>query len=461
MSDNRRKHIFVLVVSVIASFFIFSSAFCINSEEDTAPISLAIKDIVLTAFSNNKDILIQEDEVKISQALIMGSRSKFLPSVDINAGYTHNDKVFMESPTTGYKNQNQAGISATQAIYTGGANYANFKQAQINFTTQNETLRLRKLNVEFEAKRLYYGLLLAYETERITEELVNQAKAHAEDVSNKLKEGTATKFDLLQSNTQVSLLIPELIKSQNAIEITMAELDKLLGFNVRRQINPLDRLDYSPLDIKEDEFLKIAYLNRPEMILKSLGIDTSKWEIKAAKSGWLPQVNASFGYDYISNDLGDMFNRVHNNWNAGVAVSLNIFDGFSTLAKVREAKSKYAQAVLSKSNIADQTAVDIRRGCLDMHRAYQIIVATKDNVEQAREALRLSIANYDNGEGTNLDVLDAQTSLGQIQKNLYNAIYDYLMAEAYLYKTMGVSIFPELSGQAQGWLMEAKNEKTK
>jgi outer membrane protein TolC len=41
--------------------------------------------------------------------------------------------------------------------------------------------------------------------------------------------------------------------------------------------------------------------------------------------------------------------------------------------------------------------------------------------------------------GTNLDVLDAQVSLSQIQLNLANGIYDYLMAEAYLRRSLGES----------------------
>jgi outer membrane protein TolC len=40
--------------------------------------------------------------------------------------------------------------------------------------------------------------------------------------------------------------------------------------------------------------------------------------------------------------------------------------------------------------------------------------------------------------GTNLDVLDAQVSLSQVEKDLYGGIYDYLMAKASLDMTMGV-----------------------
>ncbi len=51
--------------------------------------------------------------------------------------------------------------------------------------------------------------------------------------------------------------------------------------------------------------------------------------------------------------------------------------------------------------------------------------------------MEISEVSYDNGEGTNLDILDAQVSLSQIEQDYCNAIYDYLMAQAFLDKTMG------------------------
>jgi outer membrane protein TolC len=40
-------------------------------------------------------------------------------------------------------------------------------------------------------------------------------------------------------------------------------------------------------------------------------------------------------------------------------------------------------------------------------------------------------------------VLDSQVSLSQIEKNLVEAVYDYVMAEAALYRTMGQQYVPD------------------
>jgi outer membrane protein len=419
------------------------------------PRTLSISDAITIAYANNKQIQIQEKEIRAARANILGAVSNILPKLNVNGSYTYNDTVlgipsdFLQSSKkdlgvfTGYKNDHMLAFSATESAFNGGADIANVKKSQVNLKIQEETLRARKLDVEFEAKRLYYGLLLAYDTERIAQDLVDQAEAHYGDVKDKFDQGTTSRFDLLQSAVSVSLHIPELVKAQKSIELVMAELNKLLSIPVYNPVRLRGHLVYSPISIREGEFLKEAYVNRPEMILKSLGIDMQKWSIEMARAGRRPQVSADLDLYYRGDRVGDMFNSRHDNWFTGVTVSIPVFDGFSTKAKVDEAKARYAQAGLEKENVADQTTVDIRRACLDLKQAEAIIVSQRDSVIQAEEALRISETRYDNGVGTNLDVLDSMVSLSQVEKNLASGIYDYIMAKAYLYKSMGKSVITE------------------
>ncbi len=446
------------VVAISLSLLLLnkSTGFCEEEKNEALTLS-SLKEAVQIAYKKNKDIQIQEYSLKVASADILGAKSEFLPKVDFNAGYTHNGSTFTLSNSntsnskkdigvfTGYKNNNNMGVNVSETIYNGGANIAGLRQAQLALKEQNETLRAIKLNVELEAKRLYYGFLLAYETKRIAEDLVAQAESHYEEVNNNFKQGTASRFDVLQSKVQVSLLEPQLINAQNAIDLIMAEMNKLLGQEVGDKIMIKDRLIYDPFEIKEGAFLKEAYLNEPEMILKALGIDISKWVIKYARAGWLPQIETNAEYLYQSNNLGNMFNNRHNNWNIGFAVRLAIFDGFSTKAKVDSARAKYMQAVIGKENLADQVAVDVRQACLDLTQAAAIIKSQEDNLQDAKEALQISYVRFNNGVGINLDVMDAQVSLANVQKNLAEGTYDYIMAKARLDRIMGRSFTEEAS----------------
>lgn len=430
---------------VIFIFLIFAApyGFC----EEIGPLSL--QDSILIAYKNNKAIQIQEKEVVAAKANILDAQSVFLPNLSVGASYTHTDQISPVSNLlegggkrdprifTGYKNENKANTSLDTNLFDGGANYATLNQAQTNLKIQSETLRARKLDVEFDAKSLYYGLLLAYETERIAQDLIDQAEAHYEDVKSRFEQGTSSRFDLLQSKVQVSKLMPELVKAKNAIYLIMAEFNKLLGLKVQEPVKIEGRLERSPININEEEFLKEAYLNKPEMILKSLGVNMSKWSIETARANGMPQINTNLDYTWKSNDIGNMIDRRHSNWDFGIAVTMPIFDGFSTKAKVDAARAKFAQSKLEKADVVDQIAVDVRQACLDLAKSEAIIKSQEDSIVEARDAMRIAVIGYDNGVTTNLDVLDTQVSLSQIEKNLAEGVYDYLMAQADLDRNMG------------------------
>ncbi len=456
MADKKQ---IIFSVVLLSAFLIFSPVFS-QDNQTISGTDLNLTDSILLAFKNNKDIQIQEKEITIAGADILYATSAFLPQINLQGTYTHNDKALSpQNIFSGYNNDNLVNLAFSESVYNGGFNIANLKQAKLSLNVQQETLRAKKLDVEFDARRLYYGLLLGYETERIARDALEQAIAHYKDVKQMYKHGTASRFDLLQSGVQVSLLEPDLVKARNDIDSLKADLNKLLARKVDFPIQTKEKLSYSLIGIQEEEFLKIAYLERPEMKLKSYGIDIDKWEIQMAKSGYRPQVDILAGYSYRSNNLGNMFNESHRNWNAGISVNIPIFEGFSTKAKVDAAKARFAQAKISKDNLVDQIAVDVRKACLNLKESEAIIKSQKDNIGQAREALRIAEVSYSNGVAINLDVLDAQVSLAQIQRNLASGIYDYLMARAFLDRSIGHSVLSVAPGTSAAGSHGGENEK--
>ncbi|MDP3729940.1 MAG: TolC family protein [Candidatus Omnitrophota bacterium] len=414
-------------------------------EKEVLPLSL--DDTIRMALGNNRDIRIHEEEVSFAKANITAAQSKFFPQASIGYGFMYNDAVATTNSLPnnrkdtrifyGFKSNNQLTLDGNQMIYDGGASIANLKEARVRLKVQEETLAARRLDIEFEARRLFYGLLLAYETLRINQNLVDQSRSHYENVRNKFEQGTSSRFDALQSKVQVSKLIPALVQAENSIEIISNDLKKLLYLDIGCGIRLKESLRYLPIDVNLEEFLSEAYRNSPQMRLKILGVDLEKWAIEFAKSGWYPNINAAGNYLYTSDKIMNMINPRHDNWNLRLSASFSIFDGMSTLAKVKEAQSRYSQAALSKENIIEQIAVDVRRGCLDLKESHAIILSQKDSLAEAKDALNISYIGYDNGVMINLDVIDAQVSLSQVEKNLAGGIYDYLIAEAFLDKVMG------------------------
>lgn len=437
----------LLVIAVSAAGVLVSYA---GEAPSPAAKTLKIKDAVDFAFLNNKSVQIQKEEIEYAKANIQSAQSAFFPHVDTELGYTFKDAV---PPTyallggrkdqrsfTGYQNDNLFTLGVKQIVYNGGTNIGTLEQARLNLKVEQETLRATKLEVEFETKRLFYGVLLAYETLRIAQDLVDQARAHYEEVRKKFDQGTASRFDALQSKTHVARLIPQLVRAESSVELLTAEFKKLLSIDLKNEVSLVGELKTPYIEIKEDDFLQETYRRNPYMILRLLGLDINKVAIDLAKAAWYPQINASANLVGQSNSLGNILNSFHNNWDVGIRGSMDVFDGFATKAKVDEAKAKYNQAELHKENTAEQLAVDIKDACLNLVKAKAVIESQEAAIVEAKEALRLSEVRYDNGVGINLDVFDAEVALAQVEQQFAEGVYDYIMANAQLDRTMGKEV---------------------
>ena len=410
---------------------------------------LSLKEIVDLAIKNNKDIQIARQEVAFARANVQAAQSKFLPAFSAGYSYTYYESFLtltsLSLPSAkkdpglflGYQNDNQASIMGSQMIYDGGASIASLKQARLQLKMQEESLRSKILDAEFNAKSSYYNLLYAYEAYRIAKYQVDEAQAHYENVKAKFEQGTASRFDVLQSKVQVSLAVPQMVNAEASIELTAADLKRLLYLQMSDDLQAAGELSYIPVEIREKAFFDEAYANNPEIKLNNIGVDLKKWAIEQAKSGWYPNINATSNYLYRSDNLTNMFNTRHNNLSIGVTGAVSIFDGMSTKAKVDEAKARFSEQVNTYESAIEQVAHDIKQACLNLMQQHAIILAQKDSLEEAREALRISYIRYDNGIGINLDVIDSQTSLAQVQTNLASGIYNYLVAQASLERLMG------------------------
>ncbi|MFQ5950340.1 MAG: TolC family protein, partial [Nitrospiria bacterium] len=100
--------------------------------------------------------------------------------------------------------------------------------------------------------------------------------------------------------------------------------------------------------------------------------------------------------------------------------------------------SKFRQSVLIKERVRDEIAVEVRRSVLNLTTLAGEIVHLKDQVRFAREAFSLASRQFAVGLGTNLDVLDANATLLDAERQLSNITYDREIAILQLKKSAGL-----------------------
>ena len=411
----------------------------------TRPLSLA--DALNTALQQNATILKAKNDLEANYGLVVQTRAIIIPKVQASGDYTYTDRHAVENfPGTSVPNQNwSTGLKIVQSIYEGGrlgsairAARLTKQQALLNYqTTVADTLLATRL--------AYYDVLLAEQQIVVNEASVNLLAAELRDQTNRFNAGTVPRFNVLRAEVAVANARPTLIRARNDYRIAKNNLSNLLGYNLPREIwediplQLIDKLEAEPYPIELPAAIQQALSKRTELGALRKTEQLQYENIINARSGYQPSVQAFAGYSWHNVQFTAPVELGHeiDGWNAGAQMSWDIFDGLLTHGKVIQAKAQYERA---KTDVADQSRqieLQVRTAYSTFIEAKEVLESQQKVQEEADEALRLARARAEAGTGTQLDVLDAETSLTQARTTQIQALHDYEAARARLERAIG------------------------
>ena len=179
----------------------------------------------------------------------------------------------------------------------------------------------------------------------------------------------------------------------------------------------------------------LAYERRPEVKQARVGTELARRGVTLARATGGPTLGLGFNYNY--NLDTSAFNSRSGQWNAVAAVSLPVFEGGLTRARVTQARADVGAAQVAEEQAREGVALEVQQAILSIREASERLSAAGTNVRQAQEALRLAKVRYREGVATPLEVTDAQAVLTQAESNEVNARYDYLLATARYERAVG------------------------
>jgi len=124
-------------------------------------------------------------------------------------------------------------------------------------------------------------------------------------------------------------------------------------------------------------------------------------------------------------------------WNLAAVASWNIWEWGRTQYGVKEKLSRLSQAKYQSEKIQEGIQLEIKQAFLKTKESETNISTVKKAIEQAKESFRISEERYKEQMATSTDVLDARTLLSKTETNYYNALYDFKISKAALYRAMG------------------------
>jgi outer membrane protein len=127
-------------------------------------------------------------------------------------------------------------------------------------------------------------------------------------------------------------------------------------------------------------------------------------------------------------------------WDVQATATWDFWEWGRTRYGVKERLSRLSQAKLRKEQILDNIELEVKQAFLRTKESENNIVTIEKAIEQAKENLRITEERYKEQVSTTTDVLVAQTLFTQTMTNYYNALYDFKIAKAILYRAVGQEV---------------------
>ncbi len=411
----------------------------------TSDAKLTLKQTIVNAIRANINLKSLQEGTKAALAAKKIQQTVLLPTLSVSYRFRHNyeEKSSFVFGVTSPQNQYTLVSTLTQPIFAGFSLVNQYEIAKMGLDGARYNEKLYRHNIIFEAKRAYFSLLKMQKLLKVSELAVKQLEAHKTVANNFYEVGMIPLNDLLKAQVELANIKQNLIVVQNGIDLAKSNLNLILRQDINAPIEIADITSYTPFYKDIDYCLKQAEKNRLEIKMTDLDIRIKEKEVKIAKKDFLPSINLQANYYRLGTawDIkGGSGISDPSSWDVGAVATWNFWEWGRSYQGVKAKRSILHQSQLKKAETTDGIRLDVKQAFLKTKEAEKNIITVKKAIEQAKENFRISEERYKEQMVTSTDVLDAQTLLSRTMTNYFNALYDFKISKASLYKAMGQDV---------------------
>ena len=435
-----QKSRFLVLISVL---LLLITVFSVSAAAEETEISLTEAAEIL--LENNRQLQnSRQNIIKAEKDLDLSGRG-YYPTANLQSSYTKMESGQMtidfqeflvtgpnpdgSLPMTETADENyRTSLSLNQPLYLGGRVRIGKDISELGLEMSRIEYQKQLDQSLFNLVQSYYGVLQAQGMVEIRQNALEVVNEHLRIVKVNNEAGTSLRQDLLQTQIEQRKAEEDLIAAENQLQIARKRLAQLLGDSSQNYAVSTPAKNPEP-ETELEKLINIALENRAE--LKSLNINQKMLQKQKELEGnpYRPQISLNGSYNWQGSEL----DFSEGSWNITLSGSIPLYDGGK--ANLNEEKKEIEAANLqnSKIDLEESIRIEIEDTLLSLKHSEEMINLEQLSLENAEENLELTNKSYQAGIGTNIDVINAQTSYKQAQISLLQAEYDY---EINLYKLL-------------------------
>ena len=429
---------YIFTASLIFVFLISVA----KAQENT---SLTLKDILKLTVENHPLIKQKEDELRAAQYRVEQQKSSFLPNVSAEASYTRIGPIPAfafggENLELAPANNYNAEILVHQTLYDFGKRESQVNYASSFLNSVKDAEELVKSDLSNQAVKAFYGILFLEKSIAVKDTQYSTLQEHLNITELKIKSGTATDYDVLSTKARMVEIKNEKMSLQNEMNKQEFYLKELIGMDRKKELHIEGQLNLAGYSLNSDSLLAAAFNQRQELKLAIDARNTANLQKEIVSQIDKPVLNLDLGYGF-KNGFEPNIEVMRGNWFAGLSVGVPIFNGNLTENKINEANATIDASDKKIDQIKESISTDIYQNLNDLKSSIEKINTTKEQIGYAEKSLERAKIQYERGSGTNLEVLDAETTLTQARLLNVQAMYQSIISYYSLRRAAGDKIF--------------------
>lgn len=398
---------------------------------------ITLDEAIAYAKSNNRSILIANQEANVAKANYHKSLGIILPQLNLShTALATNDPL----NAFGFKLQQQkitladfdpsllnnpsktatylTKVEILQPLLNADGIYGR-RAAKNGVNATNNMIDYTEKKTIIELRKVYGQLQLMHELVKVYENAEKAILENKKVATNFYEQGFLKKNDLLEIEIHVVDIQNQLLNAEKLVKDTAAYLNFLMGTKETELLVPADPLTLNTQTIDLSTPLS---LERSDLKAVQNGVAAQKELYTMSKTKFLPRINAYVNYNWADDVI---FQTQSNSYLIGVQLSWDIFKGFQNLGEIQKQKATTKIAELNAdtyNNFSKMELETAKRHYINTQNSLTLNTLAKDHAE---EALKIRKNRFNQGLEKTADLLIAETTFVQKRLAYLQAIFEY------------------------------------
>lgn len=351
------------------------------------------------------------------------------------------------------RNNGDVGVNINQIIFNGsylvGLQASNaYKDLAYKSTAQTQEQIIQQVT------KAYYAVLINKERVELFTSNIARVDSLLKNTKALYENGFAESIDADRIQVSLNNLIAERDKFENINQLGVALLKFNMNYPINEPIEVIGNIQDVTIDTRLSDYKQNwDYKSRPDYQVLEANRKLQELNIKNQYAQSLPSLSAhaNLGYFTQSPTIGGIFTTDSNIADAGgvgpdkwygysmVGVSLNvpIFTGLQRTHRIQQEKLVLRKINNGFESLKSGIDLEIKQASVNFENAIKTLASQQQNMELAKKIAHVTKVKYEQGVGSNLEVVNAEDALRQAQTNYYNALFEALVSKVDLEKAYG------------------------